>query len=378
MLGRARSPLLPQSRQVDRLFPVACLDRGHLRGVEPRAAVPFEVVDDRRAPLRERPQRLLRHAVDVGHPLLRLAPLDSERPCQLEAQLRLVEVAGREPVGLQQRLAVECAPLTVRTASHVRDDHVRVQVRILRPRRPMLIRGRDEPRPRLAQNPVLAPTRDARLPLEIGERRLPGRKMRLVDRVPDIRPSERVEKAHALGRREDKVVARDRRQRLHRHVPLAGQGIDPLDADLPLRRMRTEHSGADRMTTTDQPPKLTLPNHTLQPEPDRTGAGPDARRLALARVVGVDPRGDRPLVVGLLARRKLRHRQHGDTLASGMHMCLVSFWLVSFWLDSWSFRNWGERADRQRAISPQCRSRLTGIGVGAMALEEPGLLRFDI
>ena len=51
---------------------------------------------------------------------------------ELGTKLGLVEVAGGEPVRLQDRLAVEGPPLAVaRCLGEVADDHVRVQVRVL-------------------------------------------------------------------------------------------------------------------------------------------------------------------------------------------------------------------------------------------------------
>jgi len=78
------------------------------------------------------------------------------------------------------------------------------------------------------------------------------------------------------------------------------------------------------MLTADQPPELTLTDDTVQRESGRATADPDAGRLVAAGVVGVDPASDRALVARLLARRKLRHRQHRGTLESRMHMCLAA------------------------------------------------------
>ena len=81
---------------------------------------------------RELEHDLARDAFDVGHALRRRLPLDAKRARELGTKLRLVEVAGREPVGLQDRLAVERAPLAVaRALCHVGDEDVRVQVRVL-------------------------------------------------------------------------------------------------------------------------------------------------------------------------------------------------------------------------------------------------------
>src|SRR6266498_1023947 len=124
--------------------------------------------------------------------------------------MRLVEVAGGESVGLENRLAVEGAPLAVAgPAGHVGDDHVRVQVRVLRARGAVLVGGGDEAGAALADDAVLALAGHARPLLEVGERRLPGGEMRLVDGVPYVLAAERVQEADALGGREDEVVAGD-------------------------------------------------------------------------------------------------------------------------------------------------------------------------
>ena len=311
MVGCARLPLQAQAGQVERLLAIAGLERGDLGGIEARAAAALEVVEHLRPSLRERLQRPVRDAGDLRHPILRLAPLDPERAGQLEPQLGLVEVAGREPVLLQDRLAVERAPLPVaRGLGHVGDDHVGVQVRVLRPRGAVLIGSRDEPGAALAHDPVLAPAGHARLLLEVCERRLPGRQMRQVDRVPNLLASERMQEADALRRREHQVVTGDRRQRLLLQPALTRGRIDPLDRNPLLRRMRAEHGGTERMAAADQPPELALTDDPLQLELSRTTAHPHPRRLAPARVVVVDPRRNRALVIRLLARRQLRHRQH--------------------------------------------------------------------
>ena len=57
---------------------------------------------------------------EVGEAFVRRLPLDAERAGELGAQVGLVEVAGGEPVGLEDRLAVERAPLAVAgAAGHV-------------------------------------------------------------------------------------------------------------------------------------------------------------------------------------------------------------------------------------------------------------------
>ncbi len=62
--------------------------------------------------------------------------------------------------------------------------------------------------------PLRAAADDAGLVLEVGERRLPGGQVRLVDGAAGLLVAERVQQADALRRREDEVEAGDRRERL--------------------------------------------------------------------------------------------------------------------------------------------------------------------
>jgi hypothetical protein len=115
--------------------------------------------------------------------------------------VRLIEVTGGKPIGSQDRLPVECSPLLIgRRLRHVGDDHVRVQVRVLRPARAVLICGGNESNRMLAA-PPLRPTPDhARLVLEMGERRLPSTRVRLTNGATDLLATKRVQQADALRR----------------------------------------------------------------------------------------------------------------------------------------------------------------------------------
>src|SRR4029079_18831369 len=94
---------------------------------------------------RKRPDRRWRDIPELGHALPGLLPLDAERAGQLSAELGLVEVAGGEAVALQDRLAIERAPLAVaRALREVRDDDVGVEVRVLGAARAVLVGGGDE------------------------------------------------------------------------------------------------------------------------------------------------------------------------------------------------------------------------------------------
>ena len=179
-----------------------------------------------------------------GTPLRSASPLygvshsTPRRLGELAAQVGLVEVAGGEPVGLEDRLAVEGPPLAVaRAAGHVGDDHVRVQVRLLRARGAVLVGGGDKALAVLARDAAGAAADDARLVLEVGERRLPGGGVRLVDRPPGLLVAERVQEADALRDGEDEVEAGDRAERLLLQPPLAARRVDLLDRDRSRLRM---------------------------------------------------------------------------------------------------------------------------------------------
>ena len=127
------------------LLALARLVRRELRGVEAAVACASSCSTTCARRRRELADHLARDVPELGHALARLLPLDAERPGQLGAEVRLVEVAGSEPVALEDRLAVERAPLAVAGAlRHVRDDHVRVQVRVLGAARAVLVGGGDE------------------------------------------------------------------------------------------------------------------------------------------------------------------------------------------------------------------------------------------
>ena len=213
--------------------------------------------------------------------------------------MRLVEVAGREPVGLQDRLAVERAPLAVaRPAGHVGDDHVRVQVRVLRAARAVLVGGGDEAVAVLAVDAAGAATDDAGLVLEVRERGLPGGDVRLVDGAARLLVAERVQEADALRHGEDEVEAGDRPKRLLLQAPLAARRVDLLDGDRPRLRMPpAQPLAAQRVVAADERAELPVLDDALEPERGRATSGPDARRLAAAGVVVVESGRDRALVV---------------------------------------------------------------------------------
>ena len=76
-------------------------------------AVRLHVLEQRLAASGERPDRLLGHAGELAHPLHRLRPVDTKRAGELVAEVGLVQVAGGQPVRLQDRFP-RPAPATPR------------------------------------------------------------------------------------------------------------------------------------------------------------------------------------------------------------------------------------------------------------------------
>ena len=288
VLGRPHKPLLAQRRQVDLLLGLPGRERRNPGGSETLRPERLHVLEQRPPPGRERPDRALRDLRQLAHPFHRLRPLEPEPPGKLVPQLRLVQVAGREPVGAQDRLTVERAPPAISGAGHVRDDHVRVEMRILRPARAVPERRRHEPLTVLADGAAVTAAHDARLPLEIGDRRLPGRLVRLAHLTPHpLVVGQRMQQAQALRAREHEVVARDRREPLLLLLPLAAPDIEHPHRDRPRPHRRPQRGPARRIDTTQQRPEIAVLDHADEPERRGTASRPHTRRLAAARVVVV-------------------------------------------------------------------------------------------
>ena len=119
----------------------------------------------------------------------------------------------------------------------------------------------------LALDSAGAAADDARFVLEVGERRLPGGGVCLVDGPAGLLVAERVQQADALGNREDEVVTRDRSQRLLLESPLARRGVDSLDRDAPRSRAAPAQllAGA-RVLAADQRSELALLDDAFEPE----------------------------------------------------------------------------------------------------------------
>ena len=75
-----------------------------------------------------------------------------------------------------------------------------------------------------------------------------------------------------------------------------------------------------RVDAADQPPELALVHDAFELERPGAPAGPDAGRLAAARVVVVEAGRDGALVVALLARRELRDAQHDRHYSISTHL----------------------------------------------------------
>ena len=276
MLGCARLPLLDRAGHVDVGLAVAGRERGDAGGVVAAGCLCLHVLLDLQPASRELAQHPGRDALDFGHALDRVAPVDAEPGGELVAEVGLVEVAAGEPVGLQERLAVECAPLAVGGgAGHVGDDHVRVQLRVLGAACAVLVGGGDEPFRVFALDAVSSLAHDAGLVLEIGERGLPGGEVGLVDLVADVLVAERVQEADALGGAEDEVVAADRREPLRLQPARPRVRVDPLDRDRPLPGGPAEPLAARGVEALAELAELPVCDDAAQPERGGAAAGPD-------------------------------------------------------------------------------------------------------
>ena len=115
----------------------------------------------------------------------------------------------------EQGPPVERAPPAVMGAlGEVRDDHVRVEVGVLRAARAVLVGGGNEPTCPLGCASLCSPTRDACLVLEVGDRCLPGLEVRASNFESLLVRAERMQQADALGDAEDEIEAGDGIERL--------------------------------------------------------------------------------------------------------------------------------------------------------------------
>src|SRR4051794_34103505 len=93
VLGGACTPVLSKFAEIHVLFALPRLVGRDLRCVVAPATVPCDLLDDLRSSRRELADHLARNVPQLSHALVWLSPFDPERPGELGAQLRLVEVA---------------------------------------------------------------------------------------------------------------------------------------------------------------------------------------------------------------------------------------------------------------------------------------------
>jgi hypothetical protein len=172
------------------------------------------------APGAERAQHRSRDPVDLRHPVTRRMPRHAEPARQFGAQVRLIQKPGGALMPIQQA-GVERAPSAVDTAGHVRDQHVRVDLRITGPRRAMTERCGDQTGGVDLVHAVAAAASERRGAFEIPDR---GHDRRVVrrDRLGrDATVSQRVQKRHRLGRRERRVKSWYASVRLRKDLVIA-------------------------------------------------------------------------------------------------------------------------------------------------------------
>ena len=146
-------------------------------------------------------------------------------------------------------------------------------------------RRRHEPRRVLPLDAVAALPDNARLPLQIGERGLPGRLVRLRDLEPGRVVAEGVQQADALRHREHQVKPRHRPQLPLDHAPLTRRRVQPLHVDRSHRYRWPQPRAGRRILASHQLSERALRDDADQAQLDRAGADPDARTLTAPGVV---------------------------------------------------------------------------------------------
>ena len=156
----------------------------------------------------EFPRQLRGELLDLRHPIAHRPPLHPRQTLtHRRAQMRLIEEPGRLGVPVD-RGGIKRRPPAVSAAGHVRRHHMGVQLRILRATHPVAIGGRHEPLPRLVAHAAAAATHPTRLALQIAQRRIDRRLVRLYQRPGQRRLPDREQHTHGLGRRERQVKRR--------------------------------------------------------------------------------------------------------------------------------------------------------------------------
>ncbi len=290
VLGGSCPPLLPQAIDGHAvLLAPPRLERRDLCCPCRRLAASLHVLEDLGASPREMVDHCAWHAGDVGGPALDGVPAQAQALGELGAQRRLVEVAGRLRVPVQQP-PVQRGPAAVRTLRRVRDHDVRVQQRITRARGPVPERRRDEAAASNEHGAAVSAACHARLTFQIRKRVTDRGLVSGDDLAHDLGLADPEQHAHALRRTEGEVEAGDgaRGERLSQR--LAGRRVLPAQ----------------------QPDDALLADGTLEPEGGCPAADPCARSLALAGVVVLPSLRD---LVGVVAtsrgaRAQLPDRQH--------------------------------------------------------------------
>ena len=265
---------------------------GQLRRPRAGGAVTGELRLDLLPPPREPAQHRPRDPVHLRGAVRVHSPGQAERR-ELVAQRRLVQRAGG--LGLQVQLPpVQRRPAPIRPPGHVRHQHMGVQLRIPRPRRPMPERRRDEPPARQPVPAVLTPADLPRLPLQIPHRLGHRRVMRTADKRRQLLVAQREQQRHRLRRGERQVQPRQ-----------------PVRTPHPQQR-----PPRGRIPAVQHRPQTLRRHPADQTQPRRPRPHPPTRRLTRPQVVVLHPRRNRPQVVPLRAAGELADAQHHGHLAS--------------------------------------------------------------
>ena len=151
---------------------LARIQRGDLRGARAmtrRVAASAASISTRR--VENARNTAIGNAFEIGDAVHDRTPPHTEPMGQLEPQVRLIQIAGG--LGMQVEVtAVERRPPAIRPPRHVRDQHVRVEMWVAGPARPVPERRPDEPVTRNLVDAIGAAPRPTRRPFQISERRV--------------------------------------------------------------------------------------------------------------------------------------------------------------------------------------------------------------
>jgi hypothetical protein len=237
---------------------------------------------------RELPQHLRRQLLDLCHPVAHRSPAHPRQPLTHRGtQMGLVQEAGGLGV-LVDRRGIKRRPPPISAAGHVRRHHVGMQLGVLGAAHAMPVRRRHEPLRYLLPDTAVAASDATRLALQIPQRRVYGRLVRVDQRPSQPRLADREQHADRLGCREREVESRD-----------LGAPTDGLDA-LTRSRVAAVHERHEPVVV----------NPAADPDAVGSAAGPAARRLTAAGVVVIAPLRDLTLVIARLLDRQLADRQH--------------------------------------------------------------------